>query len=192
MERTTPKYHSVNSRWPEGTREGRDLKPAPQEAMSAAKRLYRFAMKKPFRGKVKLTSGRRYTWIRNHVLYVNPDLGSGEPRCFIDGVPQPRGGGWHELVHLMSHLCANRLFPKARGHGPQHAFLEREMVEHVVSSGWLDGKLKSKPRAAKPKPTPHDKILVSMKRWEAKRKRAETALRKLRRKAAYHERRIAA
>lgn len=122
--------------------------------MSAAKRLYRFAMKKPFRGKIKLTSGRRYTWIRNHVLYVNPDLGG--------------SGGWHELVHLMSHLCANRLFPKAKGHGAQHAFLEREMIQYVISSGWLDGKLKSKVHSVKPRPIPMDKVLASIKRWETK------------------------
>jgi hypothetical protein len=57
-----PKYHSVNSRWPEGTHEGRDLRPSPQEAVAAARRLYRFAMKKPFPGKVRITSGNRYTW----------------------------------------------------------------------------------------------------------------------------------
>lgn len=160
-----PKYHSVNSLWPEGTRDGRDLKPTPQEAMSAAKRLYRFALKKPFRGKARLTSGRRYTWVRNHVLHVNPDYAE---------------GGWHELVHLMSHLCAQRLFPKAKGHGPQHAFLEREMIEHVVKSGWLDGKLK---RPDKPKPDrkakKRDSIDRRLKAWERRAKRAATALRKL-------------
>lgn len=144
----TPKYVSVNNQWPEGTREGRDLKPTSQEAMTAARRLYRFAMKKPFAGKVVLTSGNRYTWIRRGVLYVNPDLGGGDPVCFVDGVPQPRGGGWHELVHLMSHLCANRLFPHAKGHGHQHESLERDMIAHVVESGWLEGKLK-RPRNAR-------------------------------------------
>lgn len=174
-----PKYHSVNSLWPPSTNEGRDLKPTQQEAMAAAKRLYRFAMKKPFAGKVKLTSGRRYTWIRNHVLYVNPDLGG--------------TGGWHELVHLMSHLCAQRLFPNARGHGHQHLFLEKEMIRHVVSSGWLDGKLR---KAERPKlaaaEAQRENIVTRIKRWETKKKRAETALWKLRQKAARLERRLAA
>lgn len=173
------KYHSVNSMWPEGTNDGRDIKPTPQEAIAACRRLYRFAMKRPFRGRVELTSGNRHTWIRRHVLYVNPD----ETRW-----PGASGGGWHEIVHSMSHLCCARLFPKAKGHGPQHAFLEREMIEHVVKSGWLDGKLR---RPEKPAPTKADKtaakdaaIEASIKRWETKRKRAETALKKLRKKRA--------
>lgn len=172
------KYQSVNSRWPEGTRDGRDLKPTPQEAMSAAKRLYRFAMKKPFRGKVVLTSGRRYTWIRNHVLHVNPDYGD---------------GGWHELVHLMSHYCSHRLFPNAKGHGPQHAFLEREMIEYVVKSGWLEGRLrrKEKPKAD-PKQTRRALTDAAIKRWQTKAKRAQNALTKLKRRLAYYDRNIAA
>jgi hypothetical protein len=111
------RYHSVNGAWPEGTNDGRDLKPTPQEAISAAKRLYRLAMKRPFRGKVELTSGNRQTWMRCGVLYVNPD-------------EQDRwrgGGGWHELVHSMSHLCARKLHPNAKPHDPQHVFLEKEM-----------------------------------------------------------------
>jgi hypothetical protein len=115
---------------------------------------------------VRLTSGRRYTWIRNHVLHVNPDF---------------RDGGWHELVHLLSHYCAHKLFPNAKGHGPQHAEVERDMITHVVQSGWLDGKLK---RPETPKPDRKVKKLDSVERrlklWETKRKRAETAIRKLR------------
>lgn len=168
-------YQSVNSRWPEGTNDGRDLKPTPQEAMSAARRLYRFAMKRPFKGKMRVTSGNRYTWIRSGVFYVNPDY---------------RGGGWHELVHLISHQMAHRLYPGAKSHGGRHAFVEREMVEHVVSSGWLDGKLKSKATGPKT-PDPIAAIDAKVKRWETKRRRAETALRKLKRQRAYYERKAA-
>ena len=160
-----PKYHSVNRHWPEGTNEGRSLKPTPQEAVAAAKRLYRFAMKKPFKGTFKLTSGNRYTWIRNHVMHVNPDM---------------RDGGWHELVHMMSHLCAHRLFPNAKGHSHQHAHIEREMIQQVVAKGWLEGKLK---RPDKPAPDRRALKAASIeqriKSWETKARRAATALRKL-------------
>lgn len=44
------KYRAVNSKWPEGTRDGRDLKPTPQESVTAARRLYRYIMKRPFTG----------------------------------------------------------------------------------------------------------------------------------------------
>jgi hypothetical protein len=164
-------YESVNAQWPAGTRDGRDLKPTPQEAMAAAKRLYRFGMKKPFRGKVVLTSGKRHTWIRNHVLYVNPDEGWS-------------GGGWHEIVHSMSHLCAQRLFPNADGHGHQHAFLEKEMIAHVVASGWLDGKLRRDPKPVPDKAAiKRERTAAAIRRWEAKQRRAANALKKLRRQA---------
>lgn len=170
-------YESVNAVWPEGTREGRDLKPTPQEAMSAARRLWRLAMKRPWRGKVELTTGNRYTRIRRGVLYVNPD------HC---------GMGWHQLIHSLSHRCAFRLYPGKKPHSPQHAFLEREMIAHVVRSGWLDGKLR---RPEKPAPQVVDvrqqrqqRVLDRIAKWEAKRKRAETALRKLRRQRAYYAR----
>lgn len=171
-------YVSVNKSWPEGTNEGRDLKPTPQEAITAAKRLYRFAFKKPFKGKIMLTSGNRYTYIRNNVLHVNPDS---------------HGDGWHELVHSMSHYASARLYPNAAGHGTQHAFLEKEMINLVVSSGWLDGKLR---RARKPKPAKadsiHNQILLSLKKWRSKAKRAETAIKKLERRRKYYEKQIKA
>jgi hypothetical protein len=67
------KYHGVNSQWPEGSNQGRNLKPTPQEAMAGARRLYRLVFKKPFKGEIKLTSGRRYTFIRRGVMYRTPE-----------------------------------------------------------------------------------------------------------------------
>lgn len=174
-------YESVNGQWPEGTNEGRSIKPSPQEAIAGAKRLYRIAFGRPFRGKMKLTSGRRYTYIRSGIFYVNPD------QRYWTG----QGGGWHEIVHGISHYASARLFPKAKGHGPQHAFLERQLIAEVVKRGWLDGKLK---RPEKPKPVVDRnelelaRIIARAKRWEARRKRAETALKKLARRRRYYER----
>lgn len=174
-----PKYESVNGQWPAGTNDGCDLKPTPAEAISAAKRLYRFALKRPCRLRIKLTSGRRITWVRNHVLYVNPD---------------EDGKGWHELVHSMSHYATRRLFPKANTHGPQHAFMEREMIKHVVNSGWLEGKLL---RPKKPKVTVDPTVAraahvaARIKAWESKKRRAENALKKLQRTARYYQRKTA-
>lgn len=167
-------YETVNASWPAGTHDGCDLKPTPQEAMAAARRLWRFAMKRPWRGPVRLTSGKRYTRIRRGVLYVNPD------HC---------GMGWHQLVHSMSHRCAFRLYPGKKPHSPQHAFLEKEMIQHVITSGWLEGKLR-RPEKVKPavdlQEVRHQRVLARVKAWEAKRKRAETALRKLRRQVRYY------
>lgn len=169
------KYGTVNAAWPDGTNDGRDLKPTPQEALAAAKRLYRFAMKRRFRGKVKLTSGRRHTWVYSGVLYVNPD---------------EAGGGWHEIVHSLSHYCAYYLFRhrpgqehnnKVRPHGPQHAFLEKEMINYVIKSGWLEGKLKREPKPKKdPRLVKAERVLLGIKKWERKAKLAATKLKKLR------------
>lgn len=166
------KYHGVNSQWP-------DVLPplTGQEAISATKRLYRFAMKKPFAGKFKLATGNRFTWIRRHVFYVNPRR---------TGASQP---GWHDLVHLISHLCHHRLHPGEDPHGRGHYWLEKDMVAYVIKSGWLDGKLR---RPEKPAPDLKVVKLTSIeariKRWKAKQRRAATALKKLERQ----QRRLAA
>lgn len=179
-EQRRPKYHAVNSQWPADTNEGRDLKPTPEEAISAARRLYRFAMKKPFRGKIKLTSGNRYSYIRNGTMYVNPDWKNDWHKG---------GGGWHELIHLLSHSFAQQLFPRAKGHGPQHAFLEKEMIAYAINSGWLDGRLR-KPEKPKPdaKAIRYQRIVANIERWDAKLRRAENALRKLKRQKARYDR----
>ena len=163
---TQARYVRVNGTWPN---------PLPaltsQEAISAAKRLYRFGMGKAWKGSIRLTSGNRYTWIRYGTFTVNPDK------------------GWHSLVHDISHLVHQRLHPKLSGHDWRHAHLERSMVALVVGKGWLDGKLRRQPR---PKPdiktVRHQRVLVRIRAWEMKRKRADTALKKLARQKAYYER----
>jgi hypothetical protein len=171
------KYAHVNDQWP-------DTIPSldPQEALAAAKRLYRVATGRAFQGKWALTSGRRYTWPRRGVYYVNPG--------------GHHFGGWRDLVHDISHRAHWVLHRHAKDYKPhdhRHHFLERELVAHVLKAGWLDGRLK---RPAKTKPDAKRlraaRIAARLKAWEAKRKRAETALRKLRRQAAYYERQLAA
>jgi predicted 2-oxoglutarate/Fe(II)-dependent dioxygenase YbiX len=67
--------------------------------------------------------------------------------------------------------------------------------ERVKAAGWLDGKLKSKPREPKPKPDPkvvaRERAAAALKRWTTKRKRAETAIRKLQVKMRRQERALA-
>jgi hypothetical protein len=162
---TQARYVRVNAEWPTEV-------PAltPQEAVSAARRLYWFGMKKAWKRSIKLTSGNRFTWIRSGVLYVNPDK------------------GWRALVHDISHLVHYHLHPNLSGHDWRHAHLERAMVSLVVSKGWLEGKLRRKP---KPKPkreeVRHGRIIARIKAWETKRKRAENALMKLNKQKAYYD-----
>lgn len=121
------KYHAVNGQWPETI----PVLTGP-EAVSAAKRLYRFGLKRVWKGKWKLTSGRRYTWPRGGTFYVNPHR---ENRSEAKA-------GWQDLVHMMSHYCHSRLHPNHRSHDGRHHFLEKEMVSYVIRSGWLEGKLR--------------------------------------------------
>jgi hypothetical protein len=179
------KYQTVNGQWPANTNDGRDLKPTPKEALIAAKRLYRIGLKKPFRGRMQLTSGNRRTWVRSGVFYVNPDWTGWTGK----------GGGWHELVHDISHYVSFRMHPNARGHGFQHAFIEKELIKAVVEGGWLQRKLLRQTKAKAPvdiRQVRHQRTLASIKRWQAKEKRARNALRKLKRTSRYYERQMQA
>jgi hypothetical protein len=179
-------YERVNQTWPAGTNDGRDLKPTAQEAVAACRRLYRFAMKKPFKGIVRATSGNR----RGGFTTETDPRNKYRVISVIEVNPDRWGGGWHEVVHMMSHYCAWRLHPGAKSHGPQHHWVELQMVEHVVKSGWLDGKLKRPEKVKAPVDRVaknRERVLARIKRWETKRKRAETALRKLRRSARRYE-----
>jgi hypothetical protein len=91
---------------------------------------------------------------------------------------------------MISHYASRYLHPNAKGHGYQHAFVEKQLIECVVNRGWLDGKLK---RLTKPaisidtRVARHQRIKSRIKLWEGKRKRAENALKKLRCQDAYCE-----
>ena len=158
----------INSKWPKGMKP-----PSPKEAITGAKRLYRFAMGRPWKGEVKLTSGNRHTWIRGRVMLVNPHR-------------QISFSGWPEIVHSLSHYCNYRLNPKERSHGNGQLRLEANMARYVLEHGFLEGKLK---RKSKPEPTKLEqhqveleKVDAIIKKWESKERRAHTALKKWRAK----------
>ncbi len=182
MEERRERYHAVNGQWPT---EMPVLTGA--EALAAAKRLYRFAMKRKWPGRWKLTSGRRYTWPRGRTFYVNPSRGA------TPGQVQGGMAGWRDLVHMLSHYCHRQLYPKHKPHGGEgtHHHLEREMVAYVIERGWLEGKLKAKPSRARPKPDADAKAEAAEQRWTRKLSRAQTALKKLARQRARYARQMA-
>jgi hypothetical protein len=110
---------------------------SPEESIRAAKKLYRHAMGKSFPGRVELTSGNRYTWVRRGVLWVNPDQ---------------RGMGFREMIHSLSHYCHRRLHPNDAPHSKRQAKLEGRLVEFALSRGFTDGALKRDPPPPKEKP----------------------------------------
>ncbi|PWT73952.1 MAG: hypothetical protein C5B60_07520 [Chloroflexi bacterium] len=169
--KTAPvKYASVNGVWPA------ELPPITnEEALELVRRLHRKFMDGRVPA-VKLATGNRLTWRRNGIFYVNPN------RRKNGNIDQ----GWKDIVHLVSHFVHWKKYPTHKPHHPTHAWTERCMIEHVVKSGWLEGKLKRKPKPVKPEPTAADRAAAKLanldariKRWESKRRRAETALQKL-------------
>lgn len=180
-------YENVNAVWPDNP-----AIPTGQEALRGARKLVDLALalgpeqnpgwRKKFGGEFKLTSGNRYTWTRRGVFYVNPNRHEWSV-----------GNGWQTIVHNIAHWAGRRLYPLADPHDHRTAFIERKLAEHVVQSGWLDGKLRREPKPPKPKPTKDEMVAAKVagidariKKWEAKHKRAETALKKLRRQRRYY------
>lgn len=158
-------YRFVNSLWPSTI-----PKLDGPEAISAAKRLWRVATGKPWKGKWVLTSGNRFNAYPDHRR----------------GFPVNAPGGWHRLVHDISHAAHQRINRRGKPHEGDQARLESKLIRYVVEHGWLEGKLKSKAKP-KAKPTLYEKHQLRLERidelikgWETKQRRAETALRKLR------------
>lgn len=127
-------YDRANAVWPEDVP---DL--SVEEAMRAARRLWRFGAGRTWTGKVEpVRSRNQYTWVRRGVLYVNHNK--------IEWVPGHGDvGGWRSFVHDLGHCidwwtgCRRRA---GRPHSKQHARLEARMAKEVIKRGWLDGKLR--------------------------------------------------
>lgn len=168
-------YRLVNEAW--GVKRS-ELPPLSEaEAISATKRLWRVATGRrcPFK-KFTFSTGNRHSSIwRGRINLEN---------------------GWHGLVHSLSHSVYHQSpegrRAEGRHHEAGHAYLERRLVEYVVSHGWLDGKLK---RPEKPKPVVQDvrrwRVDKLIAKWEGRRRRAENALKKLKRKQKYYQRQAA-
>lgn len=152
----------------------------PDEAKKAAVKLYKWLGGIPPKN-VKLTSGNRATWIR--------DREYGAPMLMVNAA-----AGWAELVHDIGHLWWNRRLGY-RGHSEEHARLEVSLVEHVLESGWLEGKLH---REKPPPPSKLEKARLAVQRLDAAKEREEkrharnvkalrTRAAKARRSLAYYE-----
>lgn len=186
-----PHYSRVNDVWPEPCPH-----PTPPEALRGARLLVKLAWRiakhdianfnaRPRKDqKFSLTSGNRYTAPRSGVWYVNP-----QGHHF---------GGWKDIVHDISHWAFRRFWPHERRKNGPHAFrhksIEHVMAKHVVESGWLTGALKRAEPKAKVRDVKADRaarVLIRLAAWEAKRKRADTAIKKLRQRARYYEKVLA-
>lgn len=94
-----------------------------------------------------------------------------------------RQNGLPRLVHDASHAVFRRLHPTFKTHNAAHAALEKAMIDHVLAKGL------HLPKVAPAAPSVDQKAAAELarvealiKRWTTKARRADTALRKLRRK----------
>ena len=122
-------WKAVNSVWPNDV----NLVPNEKDAITLTKRLFKKFYGRKWCGKIKITSGNRYTWVRRGTLLINPDR---------------RGyyGGWRDIVHELSHYIHRRKNPGLRDHDPKQAYLERAIAEYVVAS--LKRRKEKTPQAA--------------------------------------------
>jgi hypothetical protein len=165
MSADDPRYADINNiRWPPCSR---------VEAATAAGQLVRHF------GKVSLAPAE----LRGHDMRRLPyDV---PRRCWISRTPTVGvSKGWPRLLHDVSHAIHRYRHPSQRPHGPSHAAIEREVALFAILKGWDTGKLAPKRKA---KPTKDQKLAaldVRMARWESKVRRAQNAMKKLRRQRA--------
>lgn len=142
-----------------------------EEAERAARRLYRAFLKADTLG-----AGGRVV-----------KFGGKVRRCWISS-KQTSGHykGWGRLVHDVSHRVFEWRYPQLKPHHGLHARLEAEMAQYVVAQGWLDGKLrppvKPAPDAAQKRALKLARTEAAIERWQSKQRRAENALKKLKRR----------
>lgn len=179
------KYETVNGQWP------KTIPPlTEQEAFVAARRLWRFGTKNRWAHKIGPGKHRQ----RGRAVRVLQEEHPRDKRRMIIVMRVDVRAGWHGLVHDLSHRVHARLHGHSKNydsHDARHAFIEREMINHVVGSGWLDGKLRRAPKIQPPvdkTKLARERTVASIKRWTSKKKRAETALRKLTRRLRRLER----
>lgn len=178
-------YKDVNAAWPTPY-----PVPTAQEAITGVKQLLRvahrlviedgaipkFVKRRKWRG-FKTTTGNRHTWPNGGVFYVNPNW---------------RGMyGWHGIVHNVSHWIGHHYWPKEGAHSPRHVWIEAELADYAIKN-LIGGQLR---RPEKPKADPitkrAERVAARLKKWQTRKRRAENAIRKLRRQERYYGKRHA-
>ena len=173
-------YGQVNRMWPD------KIPPiTKEEALKAYKLLTR-----------KFGSKEMYSdWQKK---FVKKQLYAGRRRprrCWIclSGNCNTLSRGWRRLVHDISHRVYDFRFPQSsRDHNIAQAKIEQEMAQYVIGSGWLEGKLKSKPKEKHKEDVILNRFARMLKRekvWERKLKLATSHLKKVKREIKVYKRR---
>lgn len=154
-----------------------------EQAGEAAKRLWRaFAMLSECAASVthagKFDGDVRRVWIARDLA-----------------VAQSSFKGWRRLVHDVSHDVHRYRHPGLTPHHISHAKLEREMVEYVIGTGLLAHIAKlaqPKPRLSTDERRKRElaRVMIRLRHWESRLRRAENAVERLVRRRVVLQRRI--
>ena len=181
----------INAQW-----EGKRPVLSPEESLLAAKKLFRHATGKAWRGEWGLTSGNRFTWPqwdrkkRKNVFYVNPDRMRWGHRAGEHGL--------RDIIHLMSHYCHRRLHPYDKPHSIRQMRLEARLTKFALDRRWHEGTLKKEPKPEPvkieaPKPDRiqqrYARMVARREKWAREAERAERLLAKATREVRVYERR---
>lgn len=168
-----PRYAKVDDVW----NAARPVPPCThEEAERAARRIYRaFGHKK--HGGPNARTARFNGEVRK--CWITPKTDAGLAK------------GWERLVHDIGHRIFAARHPTFRPHAGGHDALERDIAAYVVAQGFLAGKLRrDKPKGRAAPDAKLDAIRARIARWESKARRAETALKKLRRQERYYSAKV--
>jgi len=161
----------VEKVWREGSTPEQRRNVHPNHAKSYVRAFWKQETGRKFPWKLRVGSGNRRTWRDSYGFTVNPDQ------------------GWHDINHDMSHFIERQKTGGA--HTNQHVRLEgagaRLIVRRFLSDEPYVDKKKERDHVAERAA----RVDAGIKRWDAKLKRAATALKKLKRKKRYYDKVLA-
>ena len=138
----------------------------PNHAMSYVRAMWKAETGRKFPWKIRIGTGNRRTWLHYQVFTVNPKQ------------------GWHDINHDMAHFIERR---KTGGAHTSSQLRRERNGAHLIVRRFLE--TKPPPKKAKPDMVTvrATRVEAGIKRWEAKLRRASTALKKLKQQQRYYQ-----
>lgn len=138
----------------------------PTHAMSFVRAMWKAETGRKFQWKIRIGTGNRRTWLRGGVFTVNPNQ------------------GWHDVNHDMGHFIERRMGGGA--HTDSQLRRERNGA-HLIVRKFLETKPPPEKKKSDMVTVRAARVTAGIRRWEAKLRRASTALKKLKKQQRYYE-----
>ncbi len=138
----------------------------PTHAMSFVRAMWKAETGRKFRWKIRIGTGNRRTWLHGGVFTVNPNQ------------------GWHDVNHDMGHFIERRMGGGA--HTDSQLRRERNGA-HLIVRKFLETKPPPEKKKSDMVTVRAARVTAGIRRWEAKLRRASTALKKLKKQQRYYE-----